>query len=126
MFYYIDLDVIIDTLQKQDKEIHAQIKKSCGARWAKEKYSVIHKAQNAIADALTVAVNNFSAKNFLLAIRQNRKTDGTVSDRPVCRGCDGARVNTFVRAGKVKSVPCEECNGTGIAPKDWKEREDYQ
>lgn len=42
-----------------------------------------------------------------------------MGQRPVCRGCDGA--------GKLSNgQTCEECTGSGFAPEDWTEREDYQ
>ena len=39
--------------------------------------------------------------------------------RPPCRGCDGAGI--VLPSGDI----CDECDGSGLAPEDWKEREDY-
>jgi len=41
-----------------------------------------------------------------------------VARRPVCRGCDGAGTLT-------SGQTCDECQGSGLAPEDWAEREDY-
>jgi len=38
--------------------------------------------------------------------------------RPVCRGCDGGGTLSSGQA-------CDECEGSGLAPEDWAEREDY-
>ena len=42
-----------------------------------------------------------------------------LAQRPVCRGCDGAGV---LASGET----CDECKGSGLAPEDWAEREDYE
>ena len=42
-----------------------------------------------------------------------------LAQRPVCRGCDGAGTLT-------SGETCDECKGSGLAPEDWAEREDYQ